>query len=158
MLFQIHSISWFVRKNKTRHKINVVLRPGKGKEKKREKKKEKRKKKKEKRRGNVPTAQESIKKRKKEKNEKRKERNCPCVSARTFLSIKQPYFLPLVFSPFWGEKFLVGPGRKHPSPPFIFLSPHPTKHTPKNFFFPFSFQNFPSNLFHLQTNTPLILQ
>ena len=89
MLFRIHSISWIVRKNKTRHKINVVLRPGKGKEKKREKKKEKRKKKKEKRRGNVPTAQESIKKKgKKKKKEKRKERNCPCVSAQTFLSIK----------------------------------------------------------------------
>ena len=91
----------------------------------------------------MPTAQESIKKKgKKKKKEKRKERNCPCVSAQTFLSIKEPHFLPSVFSPFCDEKFLVGPGRKHPSPPFIFLSPHSTKHILKKFLFLFFFPKF----------------
>ena len=36
----------------------------------------------------------------------------------------------------------------------IFLPPHPTKHTSKKFFFPFSLKSFSSTLFHLQTNTP----
>ena len=48
-------------------------------------------------------------------------------------------FSLLVFSQFWGENFLVGTGRKHMGPPFIFLSPHSTKHTLKKFLFLFFF-------------------
>ena len=65
-------------------------------------------------------------------------------------------FSLLVFSQFWGENFLVGTGRKHMGPPFIFLSPHSTKHTLKKFLFLFFFQSFLFTLFHLQTNTPLV--
>ena len=36
------------------------------------------------------------------------------VHTWAFLSIKQPYFLPSIFSPFWEENFLVGPRKKHP--------------------------------------------
>ena len=35
------------------------------------------------------------------------------VHTWAFLSIKQPYFLPSIFSPFWEENFLVGPRKKH---------------------------------------------
>jgi len=44
-------------------------------------------------------------------------------------------FLPLVFSPFWGENFLMGPGRKHLDPTIFFSAPS-TNLTPiKTFFF-----------------------
>ena len=57
-----------------------------------------------------------------------------------------------IFSPFWWAQ------RENTSiPPFIFLPFHPTKHTLKKFSFPFSLWSFPSTLFHLQTNTPLIM-
>ena len=72
-----------------------------------------------------------------------------------FLSIKQPYFLPAVFSPFWKENFLVGLGRKHLGLTIYFPSSSPNQTYSKKFSFPFSLQGFPSILFHLQTNTPL---
>ena len=55
-----------------------------------------------------------------------------------------------IFSPFWwvqGEKCL-GPTIYFPSSP-------PNQTHSKNFSFLFSFQSFPSTLFHLHTNTPL---
>jgi len=39
-----------------------------------------------------------------------------------------------IFSPFWGENILVGSGRKHLGPSFIFLPSHLTKHTLKKKF------------------------
>ena len=65
---------------------------------------------------------------------------------RTFLSIKQPHFLSLVFSLFLRENFFVGlgPNIYFPfslplGPLFIFIPLHPTKHTrksvPTHFFF-----------------------
>ena len=60
----------------------------------------------------------------------------------------------LVFSPFWRENILMGPGRKHLDPTIYFPSSLLTKHTSKKFSFLFSLQSFPSTLFHLQTNTP----
>ena len=63
---------------------------------------------------------------------------------------------PYNFS-YFGENFLVGWEENTYVPPFIFFPPYTTKHTPKKFLFPFFLQNFPSILFHLQTNTPLLL-
>ena len=55
---------------------------------------------------------------------------------KTFLSIKQPYFLPLVFSLFWGKNFLMGSRRKHLNPTIYFLfSPLNQTHS-KNIFLP----------------------
>jgi len=45
-------------------------------------------------------------------------------------------FSLLVFSPFWGENFLMGLGRKHMGSPFISLPPYLTKHTQKKNFLP----------------------
>ena len=59
----------------------------------------------------------------------------------------------LVFSPFWRENILMGPGRKHLDPTIYFPSSLLTKHTSKKFSFLFSLQSFPSTLFYLQTNT-----
>ena len=59
-----------------------------------------------------------------------------------------------IFSPFQGENILVSSGRKHLSPPFIFLPSHPTKHTLKKISFTFSLHSFLSTLFLFQTNTP----
>ena len=39
---------------------------------------------------------------------------------KAFLSIKQPHFLPLVFSLFLGKNFLIGSGRKHLDPTIYF--------------------------------------
>ena len=89
--------------------------------------------------------------RKKKKSEKSNVRTKPmCKCIRTFLSIKHPHFFPSIFSPFWREKFLVGPERKHLDLTIYFplFSLHPTKHTPKKFSFPFSLQSFPSILFY----------
>ena len=48
---------------------------------------------------------------------------CKCTWA--FLSIKQPHFFPSIFSSFWGENFLVSPGRKQSnSIYFPFSSPN----------------------------------
>ena len=81
---------------------------------------------------------------------------CTCTWA--FSSIKQPIF-SLQFSPHFREKTFWWARRENTlGPPFIFLSLHPTKHTPKKFFFPFSLQNFLSTLFRLQTNTSLRLK
>ena len=79
---------------------------------------------------------------------------CKCKWA--FSSIKQSHFLPSVFSPFWGENILVGPRRKNPDPTIYFPSSPPNQIHSKNFSFPFSLRNFPSTLFHLQTNTSLV--
>ena len=51
-----------------------------------------------------------------------------------FLSIKQPHFIPTFFSPFWGENFWVGPGKKHLSPTIYFSSSPPNQtHSKKKF-------------------------
>ena len=63
---------------------------------------------------------------------------------------------PLNFFFILGRKHFDGPRRKHLGPTIYFLTPHPTKQTPKKFSFLFSHQNFLSTLFHLQTNTPLV--
>ena len=63
---------------------------------------------------------------------------------------------PLNFFFTFGRKHFGRPRRKHLGSTIYFLSPHPTKHTPKKFSFLFSHQNFLSTLFHLQTNTPLV--
>ena len=70
-----------------------------------------------------------------------------CVKKKTnwtwaFLSIKQPHFLPLVFSLFWRENFLVGLRRKYLNSIIYFLSPDPTKHTQKSFPSHFLFKVF----------------
>ena len=77
---------------------------------------------------------------------------CKCK----FSSIKRPHFLPSVFSPFWGENILVGPRRKNPDPTIYFPSSSLNQIHSKKFSFPFSLRNFPSTLFHLQTNTSLV--
>ena len=63
---------------------------------------------------------------------------------------------PLNFFFTFGRKHFGRLRRKHLGSTIYFLSPHPTKHTPKKFSFLFSHQNFLSTLFHLQTNTPLV--
>ena len=50
-----------------------------------------------------------------------------------------------VFFLFWRENILLGPSVFSLDPTNFFLSPPPTKHLPKKFSFPFSFQNFPSH-------------
>ena len=53
---------------------------------------------------------------------------------KAFLSIKQPYFLPLVFSLFLGKNFLIGSGRKHLDPTIYFpFSPLNQTHSKKVF-------------------------
>ena len=55
---------------------------------------------------------------------------------KAFLSIKQPHFLPLVFSLFLGKNFLIGSGRKHLDPTIYFpFSPLNQTHS-KNVFLP----------------------
>ena len=61
---------------------------------------------------------------------------------------------PTIFSSFWEENFLVGPGRKHLGPTFFFLSP-PQPNTFQNFFPP---HFFPSSLKFSLPNTPLVPQ
>ena len=48
----------------------------------------------------------------------------------SFIPQISPY---LVFSPFWGENFLVSSGKKHLSPTIFSPLPLPTKHPPKSF-------------------------
>ena len=80
-----------------------------------------------------------------------------CTCTWTFFSIKKKC-IPTQFSLHFGEKTFWWTQRENTSiPPFIFLPFHPTKHSLKKFSFPFSLQSFPSTLFHLQTNTPLIM-
>ena len=76
-------------------------------------KRSKRKRKKEK--ATCPLPRKALLKKKKKKNELSM---CKCTLA--ILSIKQPDFLPLVFSPFWRENFLVGSGRKRLNPIIYF--------------------------------------
>ena len=62
-----------------------------------------------------------------------------CKSTWAFLSIKQPYFLLLVFSPFWGEIFLMDSRRKHLGPTVYFPSSPPNQtHSKKVFLLIFS--------------------
>ena len=71
--------------------------------------------------------------------------------------IQPSYFLFQVFSPFW-RKFFGGSGEKIPGPyNLFFFFPTQPNTLQKSFFFLFSFQNFPSTLFYLQTNIPLML-
>ena len=75
--------------------------------------------------------------------------------AGTFWAAPVSELLPIVFSPFLEEKFLVDPGIKHLSPlTFFFPLPLPTKHPLKLLSFHFSFLNFPSSLKSLQTTHP----
>ena len=68
------------------------------------------------------------------------------------------YHEDLIISPILGRTFWWVRGENTYVLPFIFFPPHTTKHTSKKFLFPFFLQSFPSTLFHLQTNTPLLLQ
>ena len=79
---------------------------------------------------------------------------CTCIWA--YLSIKKKFILTQ-FSLHFGEKiFWWARGENTWAPLFIFLHSYPLKHTPKKISSLFSFQNFPSTLFHLQTNTALM--
>ena len=115
------------------------------------KKKKKATSKKEKKRKNIGNKKRKRSNIHEKKKKKKRKRNWTWA----FLSIKQPYFLPPVFSPFWKENFLVGLGRKHLGFTIYFPSSSPNQTHSKKFSFPFSLQGFPSILFHLQTNTPL---
>ena len=77
-----------------------------------------------------------------------------CKCTWTFLSIKQPHFFPSIFSSFWGENFLVSPGRKHSNSIYFPFSSHNQAHSKKNFLPIFSLKFF-IHLLHLQTNTPI---
>ena len=96
------------------------------------------------------------KKKKKEVKKSKVQTKPMCKYTRTFLFIKQPHFLPSVSLHFGKKTFQWVQRENNQAPPFIFLPPHPAKHTPKKFSFPFSLQSFLSILFHLQTNTPLM--
>ena len=71
-----------------------------------------------------------------------------------FLLIKKKFIL-IQFSLYFGENFLVGSRRKYLDPTIYFHSSSPNQTHSKKFSFLFSFQNFPSTLVYLQTNTPL---
>ena len=71
---------------------------------------------------------------KNETKKKPKQRECALISNReetknvskeecvgAFWATHVSDFLPLVFSPFWGENFLVGLGRKHLNPTIFFF-------------------------------------
>ena len=110
-----------------------------------QKKKKEKKRKKQKTRGNV---EKDINK------SNLKKFTCTCIWA--FLSIKKKFILTQ-FSLHFGEKtFWWARGENTWAPLFIFLHSYPLKHTPKKIYSLFSFQNFPSTLFHLQTNTALM--
>ena len=87
---------------------------------------------------------------------------CKCI--RAFLSIKQLHFLPSVFSPFWGENFLVGPGRKHLSPNIYFPSFSPNQTHSKRVFLPIFSPKFsvhsisPPNKYTLEVNNHFIFR
>ena len=111
---------------------------------KKKKKKKKKGKKEEEERGYVPS------KKKKGKKERKKgtryEHFCPLSSL----------IFSFQFSLHFGETtFVVDLGKKHLGPTIYFPSSPPNQIHSKKIFFPFSLQNFPSTLFHLQTNTPL---
>ena len=58
--------------------------------------------------------------------------NCPCVSAHGHFRPLSSLIFSFQFSLHFGEKLFGDPGEKtFGSLPFIFLSSHPTKHTPK---------------------------
>ena len=108
-------------------------------------KKKKKGKKEEEERGYVPS-----KKKKKGKKERKKgtryEHFCP-LSSLIF-----SFQLSLHF----GENtFVVDLGKKHLDPTIYFPFSSPNQTHSKKIFFLFSLQNFPSTLFHLQTNTSL---
>ena len=108
-------------------------------------KKKKKGKKEEEERGYVPS-----KKKKKGKKERKKgtryEHFCPLSSL----------IFSFQFSLHFGENtFVVDLGKKHLGSTIYFPSSPPNQIHSKKIFFPFSLQNFPSTLFHLQTNTPL---
>ena len=63
------------------------------------------------------------KKQKKKKNEKRKE--CPRkkkVTGQGHFCPLNSHISPLVFTPFWRENFLMGPGKKYSDPTIYFPS------------------------------------
>ena len=57
-----------------------------------------------------------------------------CKCTRAFLSIKQPYFFPSIFFPFWRENLLVGLEIKHLSSIIYFFSSPPNPTHFKKFF------------------------
>ena len=91
----------------------------------------------------------TLKRKKKKKGEEEEEEEEERSWTWAFLSIKQPHFLPLVFSPLWGNFFLVGLRRKHPDHIIYFISSLLSQTYSKKISFPFSLQTFPSTLFHL---------
>ena len=92
----------------------------------------KKKKKKEGRRGNV---QEERKRKRKKKNEEEQRGFCPKMMSN---------FSPKFFLHFGERTFWWARRDNIWVPPFIFLPPHPTKHTPKSFH-----SHFLSKIFHL---------
>ena len=98
--------------------------------------------------------EEKVASRRKEK-EKQSNMEKPCTWA--FLSKNDVQFFPSIFSPFWRENVLVGQGEKHLDPTIYFPFSPPNQTHSKKFYFPFSLQSFLSTLFHLRTNTPLLV-
>ena len=110
------------------------------------------------------------KEKKKRKEKKKKKREATCLAKKKKKGKKErkkgtryEHFCPLSslifsfqFSLHFGENtFVVDLGKKHLGPTIYFPSSPPNQIHSKKIFFPFSLQNFPSTLFHLQTNTPL---
>ena len=92
---------------------------------------------------------------KREKKKKMKKINVDklmCNYTGAFLSKNDVQIFTSTFSPSWGEIFLIDLGRKHLGATIYFPSSPPNQTHSKKFSFPFSLQNFPSILFHLQTN------
>ena len=107
----------------------------KRKEKKRSQYKKKKKKKSKNRQANTLTKKEKIK----EKKKKKLTRWRWNLTGEVFLKAHFTSFLIFVFSSFWGENFLVGPGRKHLDPIIYFPSTIPNQvHSKKVFLSIFS--------------------
>ena len=92
------------------------------------------------------------KKREKKKMKKINVDKLMCNYTGAFLSKNDVQIFTSTFSPSWGEIFLIDLGRKHLGATIYFPSSPPNQTHSKKFSFPFSLQNFPSILFHLQTN------
>ena len=92
---------------------------------------------------------------KQSKAKKKKKTNCLCATTHGHFCPLSSLFSSFNFSFHFEEKTFRWAWRENTWALLsIFLPPHPTKHTPKKFFFPFSLKSFSSTLFHLQTNTP----
>ena len=103
-------------------------------------------------------ANTSIKNQKKKKKKKANTLEAKSNVRGIFRNLFHEHPLPvfsLCFLPMLGRKLF---GRPKEKTLFIFLLPHPTKHTLKKFSFLFSLQSFPFTLFHLYTNTLLYFE